>query len=222
MFKGQAEQDKFVLNILKNKKKGFFLEIGSNHPIDINNTYILEKNYNWKGIMVEYDEKWTNEYKLHRPNSIHVMNDATKIDYKSLFETNNVPINIDYLQIDIEANLGTTLNTLNKLNLEVMDKHKFATITFEHDIYNTNCLNTRIESRKIFETRGYIRIFSDINNKGENPFEDWYVHPDLVDMELVNELINKNKKNYETNVKAGKYFKESLVNESINWQNIEY
>lgn len=222
MFKGQAEQDKFVLNILKNKTKGFFLEIGSNHPIDINNTYILEKNYNWKGIMVEYDEKWTNEYKLHRPNSIHVMNDATKIDYKSLFETNNVPINIDYLQIDIEANLGTTLNTLNKLNLEVMDKHKFATITFEHDIYNTNCLNTRIESRKIFETRGYIRIFSDINNKGENPFEDWYVHPDLVDMELVNELINKNKKNYKTKVKAGKYFKESLVNESINWQDIEY
>lgn len=24
MFNGQAEQDKFVLNILKNKKKGFF------------------------------------------------------------------------------------------------------------------------------------------------------------------------------------------------------
>lgn len=43
MFNGQAEQDKFVLNILKNKKKGFFLEIGSNHPIKINNSYILEK-----------------------------------------------------------------------------------------------------------------------------------------------------------------------------------
>ena len=45
MFKGQAEQDKFVLNMLKNKKNGFFLEIGSNHPININNSYILEKNY---------------------------------------------------------------------------------------------------------------------------------------------------------------------------------
>lgn len=56
-FNGQAEQDKFVLNILNNKKNGFFLELGSNHPIIINNTYVLEKEYNWKGIMVEYDKK---------------------------------------------------------------------------------------------------------------------------------------------------------------------
>ena len=149
MFNGQAEQDKFVLNILKNKKKGFFLEIGSNHPININNSYILEKNYEWNGIMVEYENKWLNDYKKFRPNSIHIINDATKIDYKNLFEINNVPLNLDYLQIDLEANNGTTLNTLKKLNSEVMDKHKFATITFEHDIYHTNYMNTRLESRKI-------------------------------------------------------------------------
>ena len=222
MFNGQAEQDKFVLTMLKNKKNGFFLEIGSNHPININNSYILEKNYDWKGIMVEYNNRWITKYKLHRPNSIYIINDATKIDYKSLFETNNININIDYLQIDLEANNGSSLNTLKKLNVEVMDKYKFATITFEHDIYNTNYLNTRVESRKIFENRGYIRVFSDINNKGKNPFEDWYIHPDLVDMKLVNEVINKNKKNYKTNVKAYKYFNESLVNKSINWQDIEY
>ena len=40
MFNGQAEQDKFVLNMLKNKKNGFFLEIGSHDPVQINNTYI--------------------------------------------------------------------------------------------------------------------------------------------------------------------------------------
>ena len=49
-FYGQAEQDKFVLNMLNNKENGYFLEIGSNDPIHINNTYILEKDYNWKGI----------------------------------------------------------------------------------------------------------------------------------------------------------------------------
>jgi hypothetical protein len=30
---GQANQDKFVLNVLKEKRNGYFLEIGSNHPI---------------------------------------------------------------------------------------------------------------------------------------------------------------------------------------------
>jgi hypothetical protein len=84
MYLGQAEQDKFVLNVLKNKKNGYFLEIGSNHPIDINNSYLLEKNYNWKGIMVEYDSKFLSLYKQHRPNSIHVINDATKVDYNKI------------------------------------------------------------------------------------------------------------------------------------------
>ena len=99
MFKGQAEQDKFVLNMLKNKKKGFFLEIGSNDPININNSYILEKNYEWNGIMIEYSNKWLNDYKNFRPNSIHIINDATKIDYTKLFEVNNVPLNLDYLHL---------------------------------------------------------------------------------------------------------------------------
>ena len=45
-YKGQAEQDKYVLNVLKHKKNGYFLEIGSNHPININNTYVLETQFN--------------------------------------------------------------------------------------------------------------------------------------------------------------------------------
>lgn len=217
MFNGQAEQDKYVLSILNNKKDGFFLEIGSRHPKEINNSYILEKNFNWKGIMVEYDTKWLSLYQKERPNSIYVMKDATTIDYKKLFEENNVPNNLDYLQIDLEANNGSTLNTLKKLNKEVMDNYKFATVTFEHDIYHTNYLDTRLESRKIFEERGYKIVFSDINNKGKNPYEDWYVHPDLVDMDLVNDIILKNNKNYKSNVRSS-----FPVNKSINWQDIKY
>ena len=150
-----------------------------------------------------------------------IINDVTKIDYKKLFEINNVPLNLDYLQIDLEAKNGSTLNTLKKINSEVMDKHKFATITFEHDIYHTNFLNTRFASRKIFKDRGYVRVFSDINNNGY-PYEDWYIHPDLVDIEFVNTLIKKNEEKYKSNIKANKYFDESPVNKSINWQDIEY
>ena len=222
MFNGQAQQDKFVLNMLKNKKKGFFLEIGSSHPVKINNSYILEKKYDWNGIMIEYSSEWLNDYKKLRPNSIHIINDAANINYKNLFESNNVPFNIDYLQIDLEAKNGSTLNTLKKLNSEVMDKYKFATITFEHDIYKTNNFNTRLESRKIFEDKGYLRVFSDINNKGKNPYEDWYIHPDLVDIELVNSVIKKNKKKYKSNVVTQKKFENSPVKKSISWQDIEY
>jgi len=222
MFNGQIQQDKFVLNVLKNKKNGFFVEIGSYDPILINNSYILEKNYKWNGIMIEYSNEWLNDYKRIRPNSIHVINDAREIDYKNLFETNNVPLNIDYLQIDLEVSDGSTLTTLKKLDKEIMDKYKFAIITFEHGIYHTNYLNTRLVSRQIFENRGYLRVFSDVNNEGYYPFEDWYVHPDLVDNELVNNLIKKNKNKYKSKFITMKSFQESVVHKSINWQDIEY
>jgi len=146
-YNAQAEQDKFVLHVLQHKQNGYFLEIGSNHPITINNTYLLEKKYNWKGIMVEYDSSFLPLYKEHRNNSIHVINDATMIDYKTLFYSNNMPLTIDYLQIDLEVNNGSTLKTLEKLNNEVFDTYKFSTVTFEHDIYHTNFNNTREKSR---------------------------------------------------------------------------
>jgi hypothetical protein len=213
MYLGQAEQDKFVLNVLNNKKNGYFLEIGSNHPIDINNSYLLETNYDWKGIMVEYESKFLSLYEQHRPNSIHVINDATKVDYKNVFEKNNMPLTFDYLQIDLDANNGSTLKTLQKLDNEIFDTYKFATVTFEHDIYHTNFANTRLESRNIFAKRGYICVFEDINNGGINPFEDWYVHPDLVDMNYVNNLIENNKTYY---------VNHSITKKTINWQDIQY
>jgi hypothetical protein len=210
---GQAQQDKFVLNILKEKKNGYFLEIGSNHPIYINNSYLLETKYDWKGIMVEYESKFLPLYKEHRPNSIHIINDATKIDYKKVFEQNNMPLTFDYLQIDLEANNGSTIKTLQKLDDEIFDKYKFATVTFEHDIYHTNWGNTRLESRNIFKKRGYICVFEDINNQGEYPYEDWYVHPDLVDMNYVNNLIENNKTYY---------VNHSITGKTLNFEDIQY
>jgi hypothetical protein len=213
MYLGQAEQDKFILNVLKEKNNGYFLEIGSNHPININNTYLLETNYKWKGIMIEYDISFLPLYQIYRPNSIHVINDATIIDYKSIFINNNMPLYFDYLQIDLEVNNGSTLKTLQKLDNEIFGTYKFATITFEHDIYRGNFDDTRLKSRDIFKKRGYVCVFEDINNGIDYPYEDWYVHPDLVDMNYVNNLIENNKKYYEDSPITGK---------TINWKNIQY
>ena len=164
--------------------------------------------------MVEYTSSFLSLYKEHRSNSIHIMNDATLIDYKTLFNSNNVPSSIDYLQIDLEVNNGSTLKTLEKLNNEIFDDYKFATVTFEHDIYKENFNNTREKSRKIFKDRGYVCVFEDIHNLlPQYVYEDWYVHPDLVDMEYVNQLKNNNNKNYVDN---------SITTKSINWQSIEY
>lgn len=198
-FNGQAYADAFVLNCTSFKKNGFFLELGSRDPKENNNSYILEKSFGWKGVMVDRVADHKANYESVRPNSIPIIQDATQIDYKKVFEDNNFPSNLDFWQLDLEVRDNTALATLMKINEDILDCYKFATVTMEHDIYTgfRNAINTRDKSREILESRGYYCVFRDILDPPEvcvdYPYEDWWVHPDLVDMEYIKHLQDKNK-----------------------------
>jgi hypothetical protein len=49
----QIGQDLFVLNHFNNLRGGYFIEIGALNGITLSNTYLLEKNFEWKGICIE-------------------------------------------------------------------------------------------------------------------------------------------------------------------------
>ena len=53
MSKSQLRQDLNVIEFYNFKENGFFVDIGASDGISLSNTYLLEKNYNWKGICVE-------------------------------------------------------------------------------------------------------------------------------------------------------------------------
>lgn len=57
----QFGQDLDVLNYLKYKKNGYFIDVGATNGIDISNTYLLEKKYNWDGICIEPQDSYYNE-----------------------------------------------------------------------------------------------------------------------------------------------------------------
>ena len=185
----QCAQDYFVIKCLKEKRNSTFVEIGSNHPIGVNNTYLLENKYGWSGFMVEYDGVFINEYKLHRPKSIHLIRDATKIDFLEEFEKVSFPKDNGYLQIDLDVENRSTLTVLEHMDKKIFDQYKFAVVTFEHDIYRGDYFETRRISREIFAKHGYVLVFSDVH-AGEpyGEHEDWYVYPDLVDMDYINRI----------------------------------
>lgn len=205
-YQGQALQDKFVCNVLKHKKNGTYVEVGSSWGNQWNNTYVLEKNLAWTGLMLELKDKFERNYKKYRPNSRYVFGDATKHDYSQLFENFNLPHHIDYLQLDIDP-AHQTWSVLKLLNEQVMDVFKFAVITYEHDYWREFKLSRelkdqgphnkyRLNSRKLLKSRGYYPVFYDIVAKDTDYiFEDWYVHPELVDMDYVKQLQLNNQKN---------------------------
>lgn len=212
MYNGQAEQDKFVLHVLSNKTNGYYLELGSCFPKKCSNTFILEKLFNWGGISIEYDRKYVNEWNSMRKNLL-VIDNALAVDYKRLLE--NSPKHIDYLSLDLDVSNRSTLQTLEIFDNYIFNHYKFAVVTFEHDFYNSGKYKeTRVNSREIFNKHGYIPVFEDINNN--NPkivYEDWYIHPELVDMNYINSLKEINS----CNIKAN-----PLTGNSINWKDIIY
>ena len=54
MYYSQDKQDEYINNsFFKNKKNGFFLEIGANDGIKLSNSFFFEKELFWKGICIE-------------------------------------------------------------------------------------------------------------------------------------------------------------------------
>ena len=108
-----------------------------------------------------------------------------------MFTENNLPKNIDYLQLDIEP----PINTFECLKKIPFDKYKFAVITYETEAYYAPEA-IKNKSREIIEGNGYELIIGDVCNHGNDPFEDWYVHPDLVARKIINIMKNLRNSNY--------------------------
>jgi hypothetical protein len=173
----QANQDIFALECLDYKRDGFFLDLGCNDPINISNTYLLEKEYGWKGIAIDVDRELVDRFPAIR-SCYSFCEDCTKIDYKSLLDDFGVS-HVDYLSLDLEP----ASVTLKCLEILPFASKTFGVITFEHDIYRFGP-EIRDISRKLFESQGYHLLCKDVKNLG-NPYEDWYVNPNFVDLNKV-------------------------------------
>ena len=64
--KSQIKQDLFVLEKTNYKREGFFVEFGATNGITGSNSYLLEKEFNWKGILSEPAKIWHDELNKNR------------------------------------------------------------------------------------------------------------------------------------------------------------
>jgi hypothetical protein len=161
---------------------------------------LLETEYDWRGILVEYDSSYFKGYDEYRKKSHAILSDALEVDYFDKLQKLNFPTTIDYLQIDLEPSIGTTIKTLELLEETVFDTYTFATVTFEHDIYAGDYFNTRLRSREIFQKRGYILVCPDICHEG-NPYEDWWIHPSCVSESKIKSIQVSESQDYKEIIK---------------------
>jgi len=161
-------QDQFVAETLNFKKDGTFLDIGCHHYKNISNTYYLENELNWRGIGIDTHCDFEADWIQNRPNSKFICADAVIMDYDALLKSNNMPLVIDYLSVDLEPPV-LTFAALKKL---FETDYTFKVVTFETDYYRET--STRDESRELFKQRGYMFI------KELNQQDDYYIHESYI------------------------------------------
>jgi hypothetical protein len=184
-FYADAKQDQFVANILNFKNDGYCVDIGSNHSIISNNTYVFQDS-DWTSISIESDGVYNESYST-RKNGVHLNENALEVDYKKIFEEYEFPKSIDYLSLDVDT------VSLSVLRILPLHEYRFKVITIEHDQYLYGD-TYREPQRQLLQSHGYLLLCSDVYAEQpgyegkECPFEDWWIDPSEFSGELIEKI----------------------------------
>lgn len=156
----------FAYHIAKEKNNGWYVELGSAHYESNNNTYVLEKYFNWKGVAIDIQNHWAELYNKNRVNEC-ISGDALSFNWEKYFIDNNFPNQIDYLQIDVDGH-DQNNNLIALFNLP-LTRYRFTGITIEHDSGRDFRLKRiRDTQREILSSLNYDLVVA-------GNYEDWWV-----------------------------------------------
>ena len=194
--KSQIYQDIFVLYTLNWKRNGFFVEFGSTNGFDLSNSYLLEKDFGWKGILCEPASVWKEDLKKNR-NSI--------LDFRCVWKTSGktvdliVPSKPEFSKISIlktpkslnvaqsekveTVSLIDLLNTYNApknidylsidtegSEYEILEAFDFSKYRISIITCEHNFSKKREKIFKLLNKNGYQRVF-----QGLSRWDDWYI-----------------------------------------------
>ena len=160
--------DLLVDYIFKSKNKGFYLDVGCQHPISNNNTYLLYKK-GWTGINIDLDKKNINLFNLERPKDINICAClSSKNGIKDLyFYHAGSPIN----SLEIKTTKNNNNYTIKKINTISLNS-----VLKNIKTSNIDYLNIDVEGHEMEVLKGF-----DIN----------YYKPNVISIEFLDFKMNK-------------------------------
>ena len=194
----QISQDLMVLYVLNKKKNGFFVEFGATDGKGKSNTYILEKEFGWTGILCEPSKKWHTKLSSNRNCKIdhRCVWSASKEDLlfcdtkNAEFSSINQFVNFDIHKLDRVNSYYVQSVSLNDLLAEhqapnYIDYLSVDTEGSEYDILKVvdfdrysfgvisvehNFTPNRELIASLLISKGYKNVYSTYSQ-----FDDWYV-----------------------------------------------
>jgi FkbM family methyltransferase len=202
--KSQIGQDLFALYALGWKRSGYFVEFGATNGVDLSNTYLLEKDFAWTGILAEPATTWHSDL---------VKNRSAVIDFDCVWKETGQSLPFAVVESAEFSTLGNFVEadshrksrksahwqTVGTVSLnDLLDRHgaqavidylSIDTEGSEFEILNAfdfsrhrfsvitcehNFSAQRQEIYELLVRNSYVRVFD-----GLSRWDDWYVHASI-------------------------------------------
>lgn len=205
---GQLLQDMFALLASRGRREGTFVEVGVGNGRDISNTYLLEKELAWNGILVEPNQSSHGSIREFRKAKLETRAAASKSGLKLEFEevTDDGELSrlsgaqgrtVDESMIKRYEVETVTLNEIFReagmpshidfmsLDTEGSELDILAGLDLDHYVFSAlaiehNFNQEKLNSlRQLLLPRGYRQVFENITS-----FDAWFVHSSAPDQFL--------------------------------------
>ena len=199
----QLRQDLFILNQLNFKKDGFFVEFGAADGIYLSNTHLLEKEFNWNGILAEpaivYHKQLSENRNCYIEKNLVWKNSKSKLNFietsikelSTIKEFSNSDFHIRKVHKQYVVDTISLNDLLKKYNapdiidylsidtegseLDILNNFNFNSYQFRIITCEHNYSSNRGKIYNLLSNNGYKRIMSNISQ-----FDDWYIKTSIV------------------------------------------
>jgi FkbM family methyltransferase len=202
----QLFQDLFVVFCLKGKRNGFFVEFGAANGIELSNTVVLERNFEWRGILGEPARCWHAELKSNRRATIDTRclwsESGRQLEFREVerrdFSTLNAFADKDFHRDERRKGITYPVDTIS-LN-DLLHQHNAPSVI---DYLSVDTEGSELEILRAFDFAKYdVKIMTVEHNFQEpvrqhlnalmmangfirlfeafSKFDDWYVKRSLV------------------------------------------
>jgi FkbM family methyltransferase len=195
----QLKQDFLAAYFLEENK--FFVEFGATDGISLSNTFLLESEYGWNGILCEPGINWHEELVKNRNVSIDFRCVSTKSKEIIDFAECGIPeissmlshIHVDHwyeqrkknkiYQVEtvtlddllIQNNAPSTVDYISidteGSELDILESFSFDWNTTLFTVEHNYIVSKRDSVQDLMASKGYVRIFPEISE-----WDDWYIH----------------------------------------------
>lgn len=202
--KSQLSQDLFVLQCLQSKRAGFFVEFGAADGINLSNSYLLEKEYEWKGIVAEPAKIWQQKLKENRNCIIEnkciwkksgvflpfietnlpelsTINHFSDSDYQRDKRKDKITYEVETLSLNDLLLIHNAPFEIDYLSIDTEGSESEILQSFDFSKYHIKIVtvehNYTSERQKIFHlliSKGFKRVFETISL-----FDDWYINESI-------------------------------------------